>query len=332
MAPDAAIPTVVLGGYLGAGKTTLVNRLLRQAAGPAPRRIAVLVNDFGEVAIDADLVVGAEGDVLSLAGGCVCCAIGADLVGALRQVAARAPPPQAVLVETSGVGLPAAVARTAALVPELRVENIVVVADAAALRRQADQRYVGSTVRRQLHEADLVLIAKADLVAAPALAELQAWLPANGVTAPSAALPPPMSSTPGAPDDLVSSLVFGPADGEWTDSTRRHTEPRRSAFAAAQASPRLASPAFDAAASRFVAQTHRFAAPLDVAVFAEALRQQGVLRAKGHLLDCSGRWLEVQLAGGRIHCQPAAARAALPAGQRADEAAGRLVAITLRAA
>jgi len=315
-----AIPTVVVGGYLGAGKTTLVNRLLRQAAGPAPRRIAVLVNDFGEVVIDADLIVGAEGGVLSLAGGCVCCAIGADLVGALRQVAARTPPPQAVLVETSGVALPAAVARTVALVPELRVENIVVVADAAALRRQADERYVGSTVRRQLHEADLVLIAKADLVQPPALAQLQAWLPANGVTAPSALLPPPRSCTPGVPDepdDLVSALVFGPADGEWTDSTHRPTEPRLSAFAAA---------------NRYIARTHRFAEPLDVAAFAEGLRQQGVLRAKGHLLDLSGQWLELQLAGGRIHCQPAAARAALPAGQRADEAAGRLVAITLRAA
>jgi G3E family GTPase len=70
----APLPTVVLGGYLGAGKTTLVNHLLREQAarGATGRRIAVLVNDFGEVNIDAALIEGADGGVLSLAGGCVC--------------------------------------------------------------------------------------------------------------------------------------------------------------------------------------------------------------------------------------------------------------------
>ncbi|MBL8319631.1 MAG: GTP-binding protein, partial [Burkholderiaceae bacterium] len=83
------VPTVVVGGYLGAGKTTLVNELLRQAEG---QRIAVLVNDFGELTIDADLIVGASGDVLALAGGCVCCSFGADLIGTLRQVLQRTAP------------------------------------------------------------------------------------------------------------------------------------------------------------------------------------------------------------------------------------------------
>jgi len=176
-AASKAVPAVVIGGYLGAGKTTLVNHLLRaEAARAGGRRIAVLVNDFGEVSIDADLIEGQEGAVLSLAGGCVCCSFGADLVGTLNTVLARVPPPDVVLVETSGVGLPAAVARTPALVPRLAVRGGVVVADAWQLPAQVADRYVGDTVRQQLQEADLLLLSKLDLLAAHEAAALQAWL------------------------------------------------------------------------------------------------------------------------------------------------------------
>ena len=359
MSDEAAgpvLPTVVIGGYLGAGKTTLINRLLRHAArlatedtepaeatepsqaaeanggggpggagqphearqggrGPgARRRIAVLVNDFGEVSIDADLIVGAEGAVLSLAGGCVCCSFGADLVGALEQVAAREPHPHVVLIETSGVGLPAAVARTAALLPQVRVEGIVVVADAGAVRRQAAERYVGSTVRRQLQEADLVLLGKADLAEPGALPEVEAWLREAGATAPCAALP-----APGEGDDVLADLVFGPA-----------LVPVRVRDAAGAFVPRPLR-----AAARYVAHTHRFAEPVDVAALGETLRSQGVLRAKGLLLDITGRWQELQLAGGRVHRRPATAAPRIGAAATAEtadaaEAAGRLVTITLR--
>jgi hypothetical protein len=100
LTPDTSavvIPTLILGGYLGAGKTTLVNHLLRHANG---RRIAVMVNDFGELTIDADLIEGADGKVLALAGGCVCCSFGSDLVGALQDVSRRDPPPDLILIET----------------------------------------------------------------------------------------------------------------------------------------------------------------------------------------------------------------------------------------
>ena len=79
------LPVTVIGGYLGAGKTTLVNRLLRHAG----RRIAVAVNDFGALPIDQDLIEGADGDVLTLAGGCVCCSIGDDFLGGLAALAQR---------------------------------------------------------------------------------------------------------------------------------------------------------------------------------------------------------------------------------------------------
>ena len=87
LSPGLPLPVTVLGGYLGAGKTTVLNHLLRHAGG---RGIAVLVNDFGEIAIDAALIESREGDVLALAGGCVCCSIGGDLVRALRPRRVRA--------------------------------------------------------------------------------------------------------------------------------------------------------------------------------------------------------------------------------------------------
>ncbi|MCE2691390.1 MAG: GTP-binding protein [Rubrivivax sp.] len=167
-----AVPAILIGGYLGAGKTTLVNHLLRHAGG---RRIAVLVNDFGEVSIDADLIVGAEDGVLSLAGGCVCCSFGSDLVGTLAEVLRRDPRPDAVLIETSGVGIPSAVARAARLVPGLRLEATVVVADAPTVQARAADRYVGDTVRQQLDDADLLLLNQTDRVDAATLTRLQAW-------------------------------------------------------------------------------------------------------------------------------------------------------------
>ena len=110
--PSARVPVTVVGGYLGAGKTTLVNHLLRNAGG---RRLAILVNDFGSLPIDADLIEAEEDDLISIAGGCVCCSFGSDLMGALMKLAARTPAPDHLLIETSGVALPGSVARSVAL-------------------------------------------------------------------------------------------------------------------------------------------------------------------------------------------------------------------------
>jgi len=130
---SAVLPATVVGGWLGAGKTTLVNHLLRHAGG---RRIAVLVNDFGEVSIDADLIEGADGGVLSLAGGCMCCSWGEDLFGTLARVRARDPAPDVLLVETSGVAQPGAVARLLRLAPGIQVEAVVVLVDAETVPAQ----------------------------------------------------------------------------------------------------------------------------------------------------------------------------------------------------
>lgn len=303
-----AWPLVVIGGYLGAGKTTLVNHLLREEARtPGGRRIAVLVNDFGEIAIDADLIEGADGGVLSLAGGCVCCSDGGDLLGALAQLRQREPPPDVVLVETSGVGLPAAVARTARLAPGYAIEGIVVVADAAALRQQVSAPYVGATVMQQLHEADLLVLSRTDLLAhADAeIAALEAWLREQAVHAP---------AVRAVRGDVAAAVVLGVTMRAAFGATAAPV------VAQAPAQPmRLARPI----APAFVARTLRYARPVDIAALGATLRAEGALRAKGWVLDAgSGQWHELQLAGHRVEW-----RAALPPSSLADAAAGLLVVI-----
>jgi G3E family GTPase len=294
----ALLPAVVIGGYLGAGKTTLINHLLRERGG---RRIAVLVNDFGEIGIDAGLIEGAEGDVLSLAGGCVCCSYGADLVGALRQMLAREPRPDHLLIETSGVGLPAAVARTAALATGLALEGIVVVADALAVRELAQARYVGDTVRQQLQQADLLLLAKPDLAGDAALAALRPWLHGLDVRAP---------CVPALHGAVAPEVVLGLSAHATQERPPASGRP-----------PRL-----PAAATRFHSRTLVLQQPADAAALGRLLVAEGALRAKGLVLDESGRWLELQLVGRRVDLRAASTAAVERLGAGT---AGRLVTITL---
>ncbi|MDD9909228.1 MAG: CobW family GTP-binding protein [Ahrensia sp.] len=154
------LPVTVIGGYLGSGKTTLVNHLLRNADG---KRLAVLVNEFGELPIDEDLIIGKEGDVIALAGGCVCCSYGDDLTGALIELAASDDPPDLVLLEASGVAMPGAIAGVLGLFDQFELTGIVVLADAQTICKRLDDAYVGDTIRRQVRDADLVLLTKVDL-------------------------------------------------------------------------------------------------------------------------------------------------------------------------
>ena len=166
------IPVVVIGGYLGVGKTTLVNHLLRTGTG---LRTLVLVNDFGAVAVDAELVEADDGEVLTLVNGCVCCSLSSPLADTLDAIRAMQPPPELVVLETSGVADPAPVAHHATT-PGFRLDGIVVVADAATVRRRAADELVGRTVLRQLAAADLVVLNRADLAASAQLEVLEPWL------------------------------------------------------------------------------------------------------------------------------------------------------------
>ena len=167
------LPVTIIGGYLGSGKTTLVNHLLRHADGT---RIAVLVNEFGALPIDADLIEAQGDDVISIAGGCVCCSYGNDLVQALIDLARLDPQPDHVVLESSGVALPGAIAGSISLLAEYRLEGILVMADAETIRKQAVDEYVGDTIERQLSDADIVLLNKCDLISEPEQEATQGWL------------------------------------------------------------------------------------------------------------------------------------------------------------
>ena len=167
------IPVTVVGGYLGAGKTTLVNHLLRNANGI---RLAVLVNEFGELAIDEDLIEAQSDDVISIAGGCVCCSFGSDLTAALGDMAMMNPPPDHVLIECSGVAIPSSIVNSLVFLPSFRSDGIVILADAETVMQSAKDKYMGDTVTRQIADADIILLNKVDLVSEVTLHATRKWL------------------------------------------------------------------------------------------------------------------------------------------------------------
>jgi G3E family GTPase len=222
---SGAIPFTVIGGFLGAGKTTLLNRLLRGATG---RRFAVMVNDFGALDIDGQLVADHGGDTIALANGCLCCTIGDSLVTTLLSLLERPERFDHIVVEASGVADPARVADLAVLEPRLSRDGVIVVVDAAHVRERAADRRVGDTVTRQLAAADLLVLNKVDL--AHDLAALRGWLSTH------AAAPVLEARHADVPLDLLFGLDrhggpagCGTADGfaswsyEWPEPVERET-------------------------------------------------------------------------------------------------------------
>lgn len=351
------LPVCILGGYLGAGKTSLINRLLRdaQSAGPE-RRLAVLVNDFGAINIDAGLIVQASAElpnlgaakVLGLAGGCICCSFGADLVGALRDLlafnqgaAGRGEPPfEQVLIEASGVGIPSAIAQTARLLPEVRVHSTVAVVDASQILVQLDDPYLGDTVTAQLRDADLILANQLDRLPHADQADgAQAWSARFAARCEQAAIDAAVLPVVlGAPPELADALqpmrdmplgwvldrppigLPQPAESEaapdiGTGAGRRSRWARRGLRPARR----------DSASAQRV--WHSFvwqpAGPVDRQALLQVLADPalGLLRAKGWLQfvpsdGTAADTLLVQAAGGRVDLWPSLA----PASQAADAA------------
>jgi len=172
MATEPGILLTVVGGYLGAGKTTLLNHVLRDAG---DRRLAVLVNDFGAINIDAELIESRDGEMVSLTNGCICCGIGGDFIAALASLRDVDDPPEQVVVEASGVADPAQIAVFGDMPGYVR-DAVVVVADAETVRARAERPDTGHQVRAQLRAADLLVVNKTDLVEPAALADTRAWL------------------------------------------------------------------------------------------------------------------------------------------------------------
>ncbi|MEI7619682.1 MAG: GTP-binding protein [Actinomycetota bacterium] len=171
MTDSAPIAVTVIGGYLGAGKTTLVNHLLRVGTG---RRTTVLVNDFGSIAIDQDLIVSNDGAMIGLANGCVCCGLSGTLMETMSAIRNQPDPPEYLVIEASGVADPGPISHHA-LTPGYRLDGVVVVADAETVRRRSADRVVGRTVQRQLRAAEVLVLNKLDLVDADAAHALQQW-------------------------------------------------------------------------------------------------------------------------------------------------------------
>lgn len=174
--PHGKIPVTIIGGYLGVGKTTLLNNLIRAES---RRRLAVLVNDFGSINIDADLIADRAGGVVSLANGCICCSIGDDLGFALLDVADLDPAPEHIVIEASGIANPARVRGIISMLAKMQVEATVVVADAADIRRCARDKQIGRLIHDQLAAADLLVLNKIDLATATTLRDTEAWLAAD---------------------------------------------------------------------------------------------------------------------------------------------------------
>ena len=167
------VPMTILTGFLGAGKTTLLNRILNGNDG---LKIAVLVNDFGAINIDAELVVGVANNVISLANGCICCTIRDDLIATVMETINRAERPEYILLEASGVAEPASIAMTfnnPAFRESIRLDSILCVVD-------AEQVFTAPELMElkifQMACADMVILNKVDLVDGEQIMKIKKWL------------------------------------------------------------------------------------------------------------------------------------------------------------
>ncbi|MFB9775072.1 CobW family GTP-binding protein [Brevibacterium otitidis] len=298
----------IIGGYLGAGKSTLVNRLL---AGILPGRTAVVVNDFGTVNIDAALIAAASDDTIELTNGCICCQISDDALRTMSALAARDDLDQ-VLCEVSGVGNPGQLAVWRSY-PGFSAGPVLVCADATAITSQLADLYVGDAVAGQLAAAEVVLVTKTDL-ASPA--QVEAAVAACRQAAGQAVI---VVQDPDDPDATAAEALRTPVP----EAAGRARQPAGGpAPQAAEASgpdtaggpaPEASAPnrrAHDAAASFHAAAHATATVEITGPVGLEALT--GVLdtlagtlvRAKGIVPTASGTAHSVQLSGRRIDVRP----------------------------
>ncbi|MEM8729017.1 MAG: GTP-binding protein [Pseudomonadota bacterium] len=260
-------PVTIIGGYLGAGKTTLVNQLLRQADG---LRLAVLVNDFGDLPIDADLIESQDETVINIAGGCVCCSFGSDLIAALMDIRDMDPRLEHVLIEASGVALPEAISESVGLLAEFERSSVIVMADAETVRRRSTETYFADTIERELQCADVILLNKADIATAEELAETSGWL---GTDFPNAV-------------QLQTQNATVPIHALLDPETGIHLDKPRNGQARAGAGGHPA----------YLSAVVEFEAGIDPGAVADRLAQSknGLLRSKGHVQAADGAVYAVQ--------------------------------------
>lgn len=270
------VPVLLVTGFLGAGKTTVVNHLLAHAEG---RRIAAVVNDFGAINIDAELIAGASDGVVSLANGCICCSLEGDLLRTLATLLRRDPRPEFIVIETSGVADPADIVRNLmdpVIWQEAPLETVLCVLDATTPMETLNN---DALVRSQLRAADVVTLSKVDLTDAASRAQLREVVQS---------LRPAAVVVDALQGEVPSELLF-PLDAD------RVPEPR-------QVTPRR--PAID----RFETLSWTSERPVSLPRLQQAIGRLApkLARAKGlfETTEQPGRLMVFQLAGGRATLAP----------------------------
>jgi len=276
-----SVPVVLVAGFLGSGKTTVVNHLLAHAEG---RRIAAVVNDFGAVNIDAELIAGADGGVVSLSNGCICCSLEGDLLRTLALLLRRDPRPELIVIETSGVADPTDVVRNLmdpVIWREAPLETVLCVVDATSPVAMLDD----ALLRAQVRAADVVALSKVDLAD-----------PANHARVRDAvrALRPAAVLVDAPHGDVPAALLF-PSELDRAPA-RREPGPRRPA------------------ADRFETLSWTSEQPVSLSRLQQAIGRLApkLARAKGlfETVEQPGRLMVFQFAGGRATLAPGGTPAA----------------------
>jgi G3E family GTPase len=280
------VPVVLVAGFLGAGKTTVVNHLLAHAGG---RRIAAVVNDFGAINIDAELITGAADGVVSLSNGCICCSLEGDLLRTLAALLRRDPRPELIVIETSGVADPTDIVRNLmdpVIWREAPLETVLCVVDATTPIAMLDD----ALLRSQMRAADVVALSKVDLANTEQRTQVRDAVRALR----------PAAVVVDAPHGKVPHSLLFPADLDRVP-TLREPEPRE---------PGRARPAAD----RFETLSWSSQRPVSLPRLQQAINRLApkLARAKGlfDTIEQPGKSMVFQFAGGRATLAPGGTLAA----------------------
>jgi G3E family GTPase len=292
------LPLTVIGGFLGAGKTTLLNHWLKSVQGT---RLAVLVNDFGAINIDAELIASTDGNTMALTNGCVCCQIGDDLSAALIRVLESDVPFDAVVVEASGVSDPWRIAQIGRADPGLSLDGVIVLVDASSALAHSRDPILSDTLERQLRAADLIVVNQTDRASVTERQAVRQWIAQVAGLTPQfetteAQVPLPMLSGlagPVIPGGLPEAVPVCEPDCDH-DHDHDHGHALGSKEASWQANH---GDVFDTWSAR---PRQSFAEP-DLRTWLQS-PPQGLLRLKGFLLvqragSAKEEWMELQFSG-----------------------------------